>query len=113
LDNSKKHFTLNQINKLKDVFGLNKPIILLMHIPIVTKFNLEEMKRFDSYFVIDYNICDNVTKKFIDIIVESELVKVILCGHVHGAHQSCFGENKLQICASSGLIGYINNITLK
>ena len=113
IDNSNKKFSINQLNKLKELVNLNKPIILLMHIPVVTEYNQEEMKKFDSYFVIDQNNCDNVTKKFINYICGNENIKVILCGHVHGTHQSYFGKSKIQICASSGLIGYVNNITLK
>ena len=113
LDNSTKIFTINQLHKLKELVKFNKPIIIMIHIPIVTKYNEDDMEKFDSYFVINHNDCDDISRNFIDYITEESSIKAILCGHVHGAHQSYFGKNKIQICASSGLIGYVNNITLK
>lgn len=112
LDDSSKLFTLNQINKLKELLKLSKPIILLMHIPLLTKYNESEMSKYESYYVIDYKTCDEITLEFIDLVCGNDLIKAIFCGHVHGSHRSFFAENKLQICASSGLIGYVNNITL-
>lgn len=113
LDNSLKHFTVKQIEIIKDLLLRNRPIILAMHIPIITEYNKEEMSMFDSYFVIDYRVCDNVTLSFINMVVNSENIKAIFCGHVHGANVANFGLNKPQYCASSGLIGYVNKVLIK
>lgn len=113
LDNSTKKFSKKQYEKVLKLTEKNVPILLLMHIPIVTEFNEKDMELYDSYFVIDYKKCDFETLKFINLIKENGNIKAIFCGHVHGASVSNFGLDKPQYCASSGLIGYVNKIILK
>ena len=103
-----------RINKLvKKELEEDKPIIIVMHIPISTKYNENEMKKFDPYFVIYENDTDETTKEFINILVSNDNIKAILCGHTHGHLESYFAPNKLQCCASSGLIGLVNKIIIK
>ena len=73
----------------------------------------KEMSKYDSYFVINYKDCDEVTAEFLKLIEEEPLITNILCGHTHGKGESNFAKGKKQYCASSGLIGYLNNITVK
>ncbi len=112
IDNSKKVFTSNQIQKLKKELEENKPILLCMHIPLMTSLNQNEMKKYDTYYIIDHQNCDKVTKEFIDLVISHPLIKHIFCGHTHGQGLSEFAKNKNQYCASSGLIGYVNKIIL-
>ncbi len=113
IDNSQKKITSECLNKLKEQLNDNCPIILCMHIPILTKYNEKEMQKYDSYFIIDYRNCDDITAEFIDILINNPLIKAIFCGHTHGASTSNFAIDKKQYCASSGLIGYVNLITIK
>lgn len=113
LDNSKKVISLEILNKLKEQLNDNCPILLCMHIPVLTSTNEQEMQKYDSYFIIDYKNCDEITKEFLEIIYHNENIKAIFCGHTHGASVSDFALNKKQYCASSGLIGYVNLITIK
>lgn len=113
LNNSSKCISLETLNCFKKELEDNKPTIVVMHIPIATKFNQEEMKKYDPYFVIYENETDDITKEFIDILINNTNVKAILCGHVHGHNESYFAPNKMQLCASSGLIGLVNIVTIK
>ena len=70
------------------------------------------MKKYDTYYIIDHQNCDKVTKEFIDLVISHPLIKHIFCGHTHGQGLSEFAKNKNQYCASSGLIGYVNKIIL-
>ena len=83
-----------------------------MHIPIVTKYNEEEMKLFDEYFVIRYDQANKNTKEFIELLISNNNIKAIFCGHTHGYSVSNFGLNKPQYIASSGLIGFVNKIKI-
>ena len=112
LDNSKKEFSAKQLAILKKLLEKNKPIILGMHIPIITNYNEDMMKMYDEYFAIRYNNSNDVTKEFINLLISNENVKAILCGHTHGKSVSNFGSNKPQYIASSGLIGFVNKITI-
>lgn len=113
LDDSTKKINEKQLNLLKEELKDNVPIILCMHIPVMTKHNEKEMSKFDSYFVINYKECDETTSEFLKLIENEPLITNILCGHTHGKGESNFANNKKQFCASSGLIGYLNNITIK
>ena len=113
LDDSTKKINEKQLYLLKEELKDNKPIILCMHIPVMTKHNEEEMKVYDQYFVINYKECDEVTAEFLYLIENEPLITNILCGHTHGKGESYFAKGKKQYCASSGLIGYLNNITIK
>ena len=84
-----------------------------MHIPLLTKYNEKEMEKYDSYFIINYKNCDESSKAFIDYVTNEPLIKAILCGHTHGASTTYINKNKPQLCASSGLIGFVNNIIIK
>ena len=113
LDNSSKRVSKETLDLVKKEMEDNKPIIIVMHIPISTKCNENEMKKFNPYFVIYENDTDETTKEFIDILVNNSNIKAILCGHTHGHLESYFAPNKMQCCASSGLIGLVNKIIIK
>jgi len=113
LDNSTKSISKDTLDLVKKELEENKPIIIAMHIPISTKYNSDEMKKYDPYFIIDENNTDSITKEFIDLLVKCNNVKAILCGHTHGHSETYFAPNKLEICASSGLIGFVNKIIIK
>lgn len=112
VDNSTKKFSKKQVELLKKELGDNLPILLCMHIPLMTKNNQEEMKKYDSYYIIDHQNCDVSTKEFIDLILSAPQIKHVFCGHTHGKGCSSLIANKNQYCASSGLIGYVNKIMI-
>ena len=113
IDDSKKTIKERQLNALQEVLKRNKPILLTMHIPLLTKNNAQEMKQYDSYYVINYANTDEVTLNFLNLVVTSPLIKAVFCGHTHGASMTYIAKDKPQYCSSSGLIGYVNNITIK
>jgi len=62
---------VNEINK-------GKPIIITEHIPIITKDNCNSrIEQCGSYFFIDENACSTTTKKVIDLMVNSDNVKML------------------------------------
>ena len=113
IDNSTKRVTKETLDKLKEELLESKIVIIAMHIPISTKYNKEEMKKYDPYFLIYEDETDDTTKEFIDILINNDKIKAVLCGHVHGHSETYFAPNKLQCCASSGLIGLVNKIIIK
>ena len=113
LDNSNNKFSQNQYEFLLTQLNSTKPIILVMHEPIVTRRNKKKMSVFDDYYTIKYDSNDKYSLQTIDLIYKNDIFKLILCGHVHGYHKSMFAKNRYQICSSSGLIGKVNKITVK
>ena len=113
LDNSLKSVSIESLSRFKEELKDNKPIIVVMHIPISTQFNKEEMNKLDQYFIINEEDCDMITKEFIDLLVNNDNVKAILTGHLHGFSKTYYAPGKLQVSASSGLIGMVNKIIIK
>lgn len=113
IDDSKKLINKYQLDTLKEITLKNKPIIISCHIPMMSKHNEKDMQKYDKYYIMGYDSQDPTTVEFIDYVVNNDNIKAVFCGHTHGASISYLNENKPQICASSGLIGFVNNITIK
>lgn len=113
LNNSNRKIKSSQLNNLKMTLGKEKPILLAMHIPIMTSYNQHEFSQLDDYFSMKYNDCDAVTTEFIQLVSTSNLIKAVFCGHIHGSLISKIAPHKHQYCCSSGLIGHVNKIIIK
>lgn len=113
VDDSEKTVSDIQLETLRKLANGNTPVILLMHIPVGTDANIDDMKRFEEYYVISNNTADKNALEFLKLLTSPDsAIKAILCGHVHGYHISYFAEGRPQICASSGLIGFVHSFTV-
>lgn len=113
IDNSQRIIKESQVEKLEKLLALGKPIILALHVPIMTEYNETYFMKLDPYYSMKYNDCDDTTKRFIHLVQSSDEIKAIFCGHTHGAITSIISPNKPQYCCSSGLIGSVNKIIIK
>ncbi len=113
IDNSTKSVSPATLNSFKEELDDNKPIIVAMHIPVSTSYNKDEMNKLDQYFIINHDDTDSTTKEFIDILISNPNIKGVLCGHLHGFSYTHYANDKPQISASSGLIGWVNKIIVK
>lgn len=112
IDNSTRKINSYQLKEFKKLLSIKKPIILAMHIPIMTSHNTDEFTKLDDYYSMKYQDCDEVTAEFIELVSSHRLVKAIFCGHIHGFLISYIAPNKPQYCCSSGLIGNVNKIII-
>ena len=113
LDDRKKTITDDTLAKLKASLSGGVDAIVVMHIPFATDLNREDMKKFSEYFVIDEQSCDDNAKELVSLLKNSKNVKAVLCGHVHGWHESVFAENKTQYCCSASMIGNVRKIVVE
>ncbi len=114
VDDSNKSVSDSQLARLKELSSGGTPVVLLMHIPIATDDNAEEMKRFGEYYLITEKSDDANAREFVKTLTDgNSAVCCILCGHVHGYHISCYSGEKKQICASSGLVGFVHEFVIK
>lgn len=113
LNNYNKTFNQHQIDKLKEDLKKAKPIIIVCHIPIITAFSRKELNINDEYFFIDYDNTDDKTKEFIDLLLNSNEIKGLLCGHNHGSLEVSLKEDLKEFVLTSSLIGYFNEIIIK
>lgn len=113
INDSARKIDRNQLEAFEKLLEHKKPIILAMHIPMMTMFNEPEFMKLDSYYSMKYNDCDEVTASFIKLICSCNEVKAVFCGHTHGQISSLIALDKPQYCCSSGLIGSVNKIIIE
>lgn len=113
INNSNRKIKPSQIESFEILLKCKKPIILAMHIPMMTEYNLLEFMQLDSYYSMKYNDCDEISSQFIHLVSSCDEVKAVLCGHTHGSIVSLIAPNKPQYNCSSGLIGHVNKIIIK
>lgn len=113
LDDSKRTFSRFQGEALEKLLTFRKPILLSMHVPLVTECNEAKFASLDSYYTVKYTDCDETTGRFLRLVQTSDEVKALFCGHTHGAIVSSIAPNKPQFCCSSGLIGSVNRILIE
>ncbi len=88
--------------------------VVVTHIPARTAFNAAETACFDSYYLLSEETADEPTRAYLDMLTrESCPFRLILCGHVHGAHLSRVGEKVWQLCASSAMVGACHVVCLR
>ncbi len=113
VNNYNKTFNKHQIDKLKEDLKKDKPIIVVCHIPIITKRSKKELNINEDYFFIDYDSTDKDTKEFIDLLVNNKEIKGVLCGHCHGGLVIPLNEELNEYILTSSLIGYFREIIIK
>lgn len=104
-----------QLAKLTDLANGGKPMILVMHAPIATDSNREQLKGFGEYFSADpeREDADENRKKFVKLIEEYENIRYILCGHLHGYHESEFASGRKQYACSGSNSGFVHMVTVR
>lgn len=113
IDNCRKNLSDEQLGTLKKLSKGGKPVILLQHVPIVTEYNAKEMSKYEEYYLMSGQTEKENAKEYIKLVTDPEsAVKCILCGHVHGYQVSEFAPGRKQICASSGLVGFVHEFTV-
>ena len=114
LDDSKMTFSEEQMEQLKKLLSDGDPSILVMHVPVETNYNKEDMSDIKGNFVIRKDRTDTNGREFITL-CEDELAPIaaVLCGHIHGYHKSQLIPGREQICCSSGMVGFVHRITVR
>lgn len=109
LDNSTRQIKDEQLAELQNIIDSGKPVMIAMHIPIMTKDNAPYLVNAGEYFQLNYNGCPQENLRFIDMIKEnSKQVICVLAGHLHFANNSEVTEGVTQYVSSQGVTGNIN-----
>ncbi len=109
LDDSSRNIASCQIKKLKELLEGEKPIIIAMHIPIMTEGNKEKLEKCGEYFYINYPQCPEENIEFIKLIKENaDKIICVLAGHLHFTDNTEIAPNLLQYVSSQGIMGNLN-----
>ena len=112
VDNSQRTVSAEDLEALNALCAEGKPMILLCHVPLSTDACREEMHRIMDYFYIDAETADETGRAFVSLCEESDAIRAVLCGHVHGYHEMEFAPGKLQVVGSQGMAGAVHLLTV-
>ena len=109
IDNSRRCITPEQTARVKDLLEGDKPLILVMHIPIMVPGNREILEPCGEYFRLNHSEADEETLAFIEL-VKSHPGKIlaVLSGHLHFRCNCDLVPGIPQYVSSQGILGNIN-----
>ncbi len=107
VDDSRMTVSDEDLDALRALCAEGTPIVLLCHVPILTDFCRAALVG-SKYFFIDSETAEGNARAFLDLCAESDAVRAILCGHVHGYHAVEFAPGKPQIIGSQGMAGAVD-----
>lgn len=113
LNNSNRVITSEQIDALKQAFQSGKPVMIVMHIPVMTAENEAVLKLCGEYFYINYEGAPKENFEFITILKENaESVIGVFAGHLHFGNVSEIAPGVTQYVSSQGLLGNCNRYVI-
>lgn len=112
VDDSRLTVSAEDLAALKSLCEEGIPIIILCHAPFQTAYNKEVMKDMDPYFFFTEESDDENARAFIDLCVTNDMIKAVICGHVHGYYSLEFAPGKPLIIGSQGHAGAVDIVTV-
>ena len=113
VDDSQHRITQEQIQQLQDVLALGKPVIIVLHIPIMTEDNRDLLLNCGDYFRLNHPEATEETLAFIELIRQNpEKIVAVLAGHLHFHNESEIGPGIPQYVNSQSVLGNINRYTI-
>ena len=108
IDNSTHEITAEQNAQLKEALLLGKPLIIAMHIPILSEGN-KDLEDVEDYFHLNRKAATKEVFAFMDFIKEiADKIVAVLAGHLHFMNNSEIAPGVTQYVSSQGLLGNIN-----
>lgn len=115
VDDSKLTVSTEDLETLKALCDESIPIILICHVPFITAYcedAIDKENPYFDYFYITEKSEDENARKFIELCVSNDMIKTVICGHVHGFNKVEFAPGKTLIMGSHGLGGAVNLVTV-
>lgn len=120
IDNSSNQVEPESLAALEQAYTLDKPIILLQHVPLSTEELIAKAKENWANPVtlgmqVHGGIAPNdVSKKLWDMTHEDDsLIKAVLAGHVHFAYEEALSESTVEIITDAAFKGKATKIFLQ
>lgn len=109
IDNSRRCITAEQNARLRQALSLAKPLIVAMHVPLMTEGNRELLTECGEYFQLNHAGADEETLAFVDILRQNPTrILAVLAGHLHFGNVSEVAPGLKQYVSSQGILGNIN-----
>ena len=108
IDNSLRTVTARQNALLRQTLAMGKPLIIVMHIPIMTEGNKALLTDCGEYFRLNHPDADRETLEFIHILERNtDRILAVLAGHLHFGNISEIAPGLTQYVSSQGLLGNV------
>ena len=108
-DNSERTITAEQNLLLKQALNRGKPLLIAMHVPIMTDGNRALLEECGEYFRLNHKDAAPEVFEFIDIIKQNrEQIVAVLAGHLHFRNNTEIAKGVTQYVSSQGALGNVN-----
>jgi len=109
LDDSQRQISEAQLEALQQLLAGEKPILILMHVPLSTPENRELLEGCGEYFRLDHPQAGPEVARFLTLIRENaEKILAVMAGHLHFGNVSELVPGVTQYVSSQGILGNIN-----
>ena len=109
LDNASRQITPQQNEHLQQLLTQDKPMVIIMHIPIMTEDNYEKLIICGDYFRLNHPDANADTLAFIELLkANAGKILAVLAGHLHFHIESTIAPGLPQFVTSQGVLGNIN-----
>lgn len=113
LDNSSRQITAAQNDQLRQILTQEKPIVIIMHVPVMTDGNREVLFSCGDYFRLNHPEATEDTLAFIDLLKQNaSRIAAVLAGHLHFHNESEIAPGLQQFVTSQGVLGNINRYVI-
>ena len=105
--------TTEQLAALKELKELGKPVIVIMHVPVMTEGNRDELLKAGVYFQLNYEGCPQENHEFIaELSAADSPVAAVFTGHLHFLCISEIANGVVQYGSSQSIAGHCNVYTI-
>jgi len=109
IDDSTHSVTAAQNAALRAILETGKPIVVAMHIPVMTDSNRSIFESIGQYFRLNHPDATAESLEFVELLKENAgQILAVLAGHVHWATNTELAPGLTQYVATQGLLGNIN-----
>lgn len=109
IDDSLRFITKEQNEQIEKILSCDKPVIIAMHIPVMTEGNQAQLEECGEYFKLNHREAAKEVFDFVDLIKQySDKIIAVLAGHLHFANNSEITPGVTQYVSSQGALGNIN-----
>ena len=109
IDNSQRQVTSEQTAQVRQILALEKPVIVALHVPIMTEDNREVLLPCGDYFRLNHPEANAETHAFIDLLRQNAgQIVAVLAGHLHFLNESKIAPELPQYVCSHSVLGNIN-----
>jgi len=118
VDDGDKDIREEQLAGLQRLFALNKPILLLIHIPIMTESIIPAVKEKwgdngPDYFLLGKPEDTPLSRRFCEILRDPDNpIKAVFAGHIHLSHAGELAPGRMQYTSAPTFEGTIRKVIL-